>query len=283
MQHLLSLSEFSSVIELAATLNIAFVAIEYVKTYTKVLCNQVFDLKHFIEQVFQECESTLPDLGTLSTIPHMTVNNHNVNEMVEKLKRDRELLQQDIDKTQKQYKEKIDDVCEAKNVSSISLFLFFVGVSGLFLLGIEKYYQAIVRCLWSMFSICSLLYCLAGWICSEKPKNRFVNFESLRHAIIAFVIVFVLSLLALLWSSPIDSAILIIWNWLLPISVLLSFSNFIIASVKIWYKAHDAKDKIKESQKQIIDKCKDLASKAESMISVNNLANDLYQTNESID
>jgi len=279
MQSLLSLSGFSSVIELATTLNIAFVAIEYVKTYTKVLCEQVFDLKHFIQQTFEKCNSALPDQGTLATIPHMTINNHNIDEKVEKLKRDREILQKEIQTTKSKHEEKVNDVCEAKNVSSISLFLFFIGVSGLILLGFEKNYQSIVRCLWSIFFICSLIYCIIGWGVSEESKHRVFNFESLRHAIISFFVVLVISSSIFIWHQIADIFIQRVWNWFLPVSVLFSFSNFVIASGKIWYKARDTKVEIKKSQEEIIKKCQDLSSKVNQMISVRDLANDLYKTN----
>lgn len=279
MQSLLSLSGFSSVIELATTLNIAFVAIEYVKTYTKVLCNQVFDLKQFIQRAFQECVSGLPDSGTLATIPHITINEHNTDELVEKLKRDCELLLKEINNTKELHEEKVDEVCEAKNVSSISLFLFFVGVGGLILSGFEADYQSMTRCLWSILFAFSLLYCIVGWGVSESTKYRFCNFESLRHAIISFLIVLVLSLFTLRWYNVIDSVVLLIWNWLLPISVLFSFSNFIIASGKIWYKARKAKVEVQNSKKQLITKCNKLSIQVKGIISVNDLANDLYQTN----
>ena len=279
MQSLLSLSDFASVIELATTLNIAFVAIEYVKTYTKVLCEQVFDLKHFIQQTFEKCNGALPDQGTLATIPHMTINNHNIDEKVEKLKRDQEILQKEIQTTKNKHEEKVNDVCEAKNVSSISLFLFFIGVSGLLLLGFEKNYQSIVRCLWSIFFICSLIYCIIGWGVSEESKHRVFNFESLRHAIISFFVVLVISSSIFIWHQIADTFIQRVWNWLLPVSVLFSFSNFVIASGKIWYKARDTKVEIKKSQEEIIKKCQDLSSKVNQMISVRDLANDLYKTN----
>lgn len=279
MQSLLFLSDFSSAIELATTLNIAFVAVEYVKTYTKVLCDQVFDLKCFIQKTFAICISALPDQGTLSTIPHITINNHNADEMVEKLKRDCELLLEEIKKTKAKHESLVNEVCEAKNVSSISLFLFFVGVSGLLSLGFENQYPSIVRCFWSVLSFFSLIYCTIGWNTSEESKKRFLNFESLRHAIISFIVVFGISFVILFWSQNIDIFIQGIWSYLLPFSVLFSFSNFIVASVKIWRKARSTKDEIRRSQKEIVARCRDLRIKVESVISVNDLANDLYQTN----
>ena len=187
-------------------------------------------------------------------------------------------MQKEIQTTKSKHEEKVNDVCEAKNVSSISLFLFFIGVSGLLLLGFEKDYQSIVRCLWSIFFICSLIYCIIGWGVSEESKHRVFNFESLRHAIISFFVVLVISSSILIWHQIADTFIQRVWNWLLPVSVLFSFSNFVIASGKIWYKARDTKVEIKKSQEEIIKKCQDLSSKVNQMISVRDLANDLYKT-----
>ena len=83
----------------------------------------------------------------------------------------------------------------------------------------------------------------------------------------------------LFWSQNIDIFIQGIWSYLLPFSVLFSFSNFIVASVKIWRKARSTKDEIRRSQEEIVARCRDLRTKVESVISVNDLANDLYQTN----
>ena len=279
MQTLFTLSEFSSAIELATTLNIAFVAVEYVKTYTKVLCDQVFNLKRFIQQIFDICKSTLPDQGTLSTIPNITINNHNIDEIVEGFKRERERLLEEIQKTKDRHEALINDVCEAKNVSSISLFLFFIGVSALFLIGFETRYPSIVRYLWSFLSVSSVIYCFIGWISSEESKKRFLNFESLRHAIICFIFVLIITCLALIWKDYVDNIVLAIWNPILPASILFNFSNFIVASAKIWHKARGTKDEIKKSQEKIVEKCNSLRKNVESVISVNDLTNDLYQTN----
>ena len=48
------LSDFSPMIELAVTLNIAFVAVEYVKSYTNAVCNQLFNFAEYLKQSFDE-------------------------------------------------------------------------------------------------------------------------------------------------------------------------------------------------------------------------------------
>lgn len=119
---------------------------------------------------------------------------------------------------------------------------------------------------------------MAGLVLKNQ-KKRFLNFESLRHAIICFIFVLIITCLALIWKDYVDNIVLAIWNLILPASILFNFSNFIVASAKIWYKARGTKDEIKKSQEEIVEKCNSLRKNVESVISVNDLTNDLYQTN----
>lgn len=101
----------------------------------------------------------------------------------------------------------------------------------------------------------------------------------MRHAIICFIFVLIITCLALIWKDYVDNIVLAIWNLILPASILFNFSNFIVASAKIWHKARGTKDEIKKSQEKIVKKCNSLRKNVESVISVNDLTNDLYQTN----
>lgn len=94
------LADFSSFIEVATTLNIALVAIEYVKTYTNVLCSQVFNFQDFINKSFVKCEKILVDRMTLEHIPSVSVEGRSTNSLIEKAKRDREKLKKKL-KTRK--------------------------------------------------------------------------------------------------------------------------------------------------------------------------------------
>jgi hypothetical protein len=95
----MEISNFSSLIEVGVALNIACVAIEYVKSYNDVLCNQVFNLEHKIETAVKECRSKLNevmDVTTLTNLPNTVIGGRNTEVLKQRLLRSRETLTQDI-------------------------------------------------------------------------------------------------------------------------------------------------------------------------------------------
>ena len=72
---------------------------------------------------------------------------------------------------------------EAKNVSSVSLWLFFYGLVALFLCGCEID-TLLKQLFWSFLTGCTIIYSGLGWIISANRKNFWVDFSSLGHAII---------------------------------------------------------------------------------------------------
>ena len=90
------LNDFSPMIELAVTLNIAFVAVEYVKSYTNAVCNQLFNFADYLKQSFEECRSLLVDEITLNSIPNTEINGKSIAGQVEQAKISREKITSDI-------------------------------------------------------------------------------------------------------------------------------------------------------------------------------------------
>lgn len=89
----MEISNFSSLIEVGVALNIACVAIEYVKSYNDVLCNQVFNLEHKIETAVKECRSKLNevmDVTTLTNLPNTVIGGRNTEVLKQRLLRSRE-------------------------------------------------------------------------------------------------------------------------------------------------------------------------------------------------
>ena len=68
------INDFSPMIELAVTLNIAFVAVEYVKSYTNAVCNQLFNFGQFLKDAYGECKSLLVDDIALNSIRVSDIN-----------------------------------------------------------------------------------------------------------------------------------------------------------------------------------------------------------------
>ena len=126
------LSDFSPMIELAVTLNIAFVAVEYVKSYTNAVCNQLFNFADYLEESFEECKSLLVDEITLNSIPNTEINGKSIAGQVEQAKRTNEKISKDINKELNNFDIKIKNVCQSKSISAVSFWMFFYGLSCLF-------------------------------------------------------------------------------------------------------------------------------------------------------
>lgn len=266
----MELNDFSSLIEVAVALNIAFVAVEYVKTYTKVLCNQVFKLHDFIAASYMECMQSLVDEETLSHIrPNKIGENKNTNNLIEKAKREREKIRKEIDTEKETFSLKIENVCEAKNVSAISLWLFFYGLVALFLFGL-KLNPCREHIFWSFLSLSTFIYVLIGWFFNNKSKSVFQDYSSLRHAIIWFLIVLIICLIPTLFLGSYLSPIIdYIWQFVLFLSLFLMYSNFVAAVIKVWNKADNIRKEIKASSEQIKNRCSTLQEDVNKLINVN--------------
>lgn len=267
----MGINDFSSFIEVAATLNIALVAIEYVKTYTRVLCNQVFKFQVFIEESFQGCLDILIDKETLDHISDVEVGGKSTLHVIEGVKRKREQLVDRIDAKKKEFNDKIELTCEAKNVSSISLWLFLYGLSGLYIMGFAD--SGFLKSVWGCLTFFTLLYSCFGWCADDKncSGSKLKDFSSLRHSIVFFVLALVISLILSFFVHGLVGFFTLAWPYFLPVTPLFMYSNFIFAVVKIWKNATDIKKDIESSSKDIKDECLGLTDEANQLIAVNDL------------
>lgn len=269
----MELTNFSSLIEVATTLSIAFVAIEYVKSYTKVLCNQVFQFHEFITDSFGECAQTLVDEETLEHIDAHQIDGKSTINLIEKVKRNREILNNKIEEEQNKFKNKIENVCEAKNISSVSLWLFFYGIVALFLIGINIPSNT-EHVFWSILTLCSFIYAISGWISKTENKSFFVNFASLRHAIVFFALALLISILvSSLWCVKLVPYINEFWEKMLILSIVLMYSNFIAAVIKVWINATSVKREISEMSNKLKKECSNLQKEIDRLLSVSECSN----------
>lgn len=73
-------------------MSIAFVAVEYVKSYTSILCERFFKFQDFVEQSFKECRDILTDKETLEHICPIDIEGRSTNTAIEDAKRKNESL-----------------------------------------------------------------------------------------------------------------------------------------------------------------------------------------------
>ncbi len=260
----MEISSFSSLIEVGTTLNIACVAIEYVKSYTNVLCDQVFNLKNQIEKAAKECFDKLNEVmddTTLRNLPNTSVGGRNTEALKQRLIRNRETLSSDIASKKDVLSNTIKNVCEVKNVSSICLWLFLYGLIGLFSIGLESnsyFNNNWIHLYWILLTFCGSIICVIGWRRSEVERSWWnFDYTSLRFAILSFIVsIAVCALLVALFSKGVIIEIVdLVWNAILVYSMVLMYSNFLVSAIEVWNKAKKGKDDIESEKQALLNRC----------------------------
>lgn len=264
------LCDFSPMIELAVTLNIAFVAVEYVKSYTNAVCNQLFNFAKFLNNSFEECKSLLVDNVTLNSIHDSKINGNSIAGEIEKAKISREKISNEINNELQSFKIKIGNVCQSKSISSVSLWLFLYGLTDLFCMGIASIFEyEYVELFISWLTIFTVLYTVLGWIVGEKGyKMCCLDFTSLRHALCSFIIGLCISGLCT-YCGLLYGKCTSIFPFILVGSVLYMYSNFVVSSIMIWNRAAKVKKEIKTNASRYKEKCKKLQYDVNQLLTVN--------------
>lgn len=277
------IDDFSPMIELAVTLNIAFVAVEYVKSYTNAVCNQLFNFGQFLKDAFGECKSLLVDDITLNSIHVSNINGNSIAGEIEKAKITREKISSDINDELQYFKLKVEKVCQSKCISSVSLWLFLYGLSYLFCMGIEsKVKDECIEMFILWQTIFTFIYTILGWSIGEKGyKKCFFDFTSLRHAICSFVIGLCLSLLFTYICLQADKCVHS-FSLIVVISVLYMYSNFIVSSIMVWHKASKVKNEIRTNANGYKDKCNRLQHDVDQLLTINEVELRIVNNNQSV-
>lgn len=272
----MTINDFSSLIQLSATMSIAFVAVEYVKSYTSILCERFFKFQDFVEQSFKECRDILTDKETLDHICPIDIEGRSTNTAIEDAKRKNESLTKEIEDVEKAKKEEVSTSCQARSMSSLCFFVFLFNTLLLFFGGIENIIPQFTHIYSTIFCGLVCIYVIIGWSIGEveKPK-RFCDFSSLRHSICSFLIIVLVSTIACLvimdnncFSINIDS----FWWYILIGSVLCSYMNFIIFVIKIGRKAVSFKENVNAAKDELKDKCKKAQREVEDLLATSRVS-----------
>lgn len=261
----MEISNFSSLIEVGVTLNIACVAIEYVKSYTKVLCNQVFNMEERIKNSSKACREKLNDVmdeTTLHNLPETAPDGRSISTIKERRIRERNNLSTDITTKEEELKKSIGSVCEVKNISSICLLLFLFGISGLLLMGFESKEEIpdnlLIHIFWTTLTILCFIFAVIGWFINDHHRSWWIfDYRSLRFSLLSFGIVTICSCASMLAFDVecISSNVENCWIGTLVISLILLYSNFVASAIKVWRKAQKGIQNIEEEKNKLLARC----------------------------
>lgn len=273
----MAINDFSPIIQLMATLSIAFVAIEYVKSFTSQLCERVFRFKDFIAQSFKECKNSLADNETLNSLVPLKIEGKSTFTAIEEVKRKHETLSAEVETESKLKIQELKEVCQIRSMSALCLYIFLSCALILFLGGFEKEFTNFVRTAGTLFMVFSLIYLLCGWLYGErqKPFLKFCYFPSLRHTIIGFGIMSALTMLItyILCFKKIEFIYLdTVWNDILPLFILFICSNYVVFVVKIWKKAHQFRGNVNDAKEQMKEKCCAVKNEVDDLVAINRVS-----------
>lgn len=275
---MMAINDFSALIELVATMSIAFVAVEYVKSYTSVLCEKFFKFHDFVERAFDECREILTDMDTLNHIEPIDLGGRSTNSVIERAKRKNESLNKEIVDMKEAKKMEVTTACQACSMSSLCFFLFMFNTLLLFVGGLETGHQDFSHVYASILCIGVVIYLVLGWLFGENEKSLAIcKFSSLRHATVCFWVIAILSLLLSFcvfywWKEWFFLYIIPYWWYILIVSILFSYLNFVIFVFKIWNKANEFKKDVELSKNELKRKCQDAEAEVADLLSTSRLS-----------
>lgn len=241
----MEINDFSALIQLTATLTIAFVAVEYVKSYTRVVCNRIFSLAKTVTKSFKDCVDCLTDDETLNNITAPNIGGKSTNNVVQQTLIKNGTLRKNISDLQKEKLADIGSVCRARSMSSLCFFLFMTNTLLLFLAGLESRLGIYTHVACIVLCVCSVLYLVFGWCLGEKSKPlKFCNFTSLKHPICSAICMVIIVTIAIALTKYFISSSFVqnaegYWWMVLLVFIVVSYVNFIMFVGIIWYKARN--------------------------------------------
>lgn len=222
----LQLSGFSSLFEIAATLNLVYVVAEHAKQYGSTLTKNFFQSGTNIKNRFNERYSLI-DKESVETMPAIPLGCGSTEGEIQKAKREIHKLEDSKAKRIEKLNEQTDNRCVLTSFSFISLYLFFYSLMSLFFSGLSA--TPFVKAYFSTITLFSIIVLTVVTKYGEKPiPNKVTPKLSLTNCCWTFVIVMALSMVSFPFRMPIDIYSYIYWPVVMVLSVILPYAAFFI-------------------------------------------------------
>lgn len=246
-----SISSFSSLFELLAGINIAFIAVNYVNNYTNIIANNVFQIEEFIENTFKELYEYISTIR--ANIQGVNLMQTEYSDMVDSSLREGERCLKILQEKGCGLKNDAMNKCDFKSFGSTCLWSFLFCFTALVFGGLEglnrEYVndQNLYNCLF-VFSILSMIYFLFCWVFQGK-KNKI--YHLLINRLSGSITLCIISLLISIVITLLFDKIINIdtQNYSVYIFILFAFIptiNFVVYIIPIFYKVNRIKAETKQ-------------------------------------
>lgn len=162
------LQDFSSLIQLAAGLNIAFVAVEVSKSYTSILSERIFNVQEILMERFGELKKMISlNMVSIESLKPTVIDGVGTNSSIESAKRDCEKLLERMNGEEDSIYGKINERCIFKSFSGLSLMMFLFCCTVLFMIPFQNHICNFI------FTLLVSVYVAVGWMCDDaRIYNR---------------------------------------------------------------------------------------------------------------
>ena len=221
----LHMSQFSSLFEIGATLNIAFVVAEQAKQYGSMLAKNFFKTSNNVKWKFDNLLATV-DIGSIETMNAIIINNISTEGQIQETKREYHKLEDSMKDRTESIKKQTEDCSVLNNFAYISLYMFLYSLAALFVGGLNE--TPFIKNYWATFTILSAIVIIFISFFGEKTKN--INLENCCYLIIVLMF---LSSFSILYRFDVEPYCTYYWPYSIILSAMLPYLSFIIFMVVI--------------------------------------------------
>lgn len=249
----LKLSNFSSLFEIAATLNLVFVVAEHAKQYGSTLTKNFFRSETDIEAKFEEIFSKV-DKESVETMPAIVINNVSTESEIQEVKRNIHKLEESKAARINNFKKITDNRCVLTSFSFISLYMFLYSLTALYVEGLNE--TAFTKCFWATYTILSLMILCMLYVFGEKENPKWIKKTlSLTNCCVLFLLLIGISFLSVFYRLLAEPFSVYYWTITVPLSTLLPYLSFVVFLLIIKKRLMELSTTLKKELNDFAEEC----------------------------
>lgn len=278
------ISEFTSIFELAAGLNAAFVVVEYSRSFSKQLYENAFKFDSHIDNEICTPQELI-DEETLQGLESVKCGENETGKLIEKIRRDKEKLNDFITQERTSLKATAKTACELRSHSGLSLLNFIFCLFVLLLSPFEAFHPTITQYLVILVSLSILVAQIICWIEDASNNNRICMFNSLTHSVKESFWLFItggslsvlgygfLRYLSLTWKLETEGFL-----YLMYFAALLPYLNFVVFTFIFKRRLQGVQNEIRKTKSEVAKKCDAINALANKVNTVSEVSHMLEVT-----
>ncbi len=275
---MLQINNFSTLFEIAASLNVAFIAVEYATSYTESVAKNVFKFFDKIQEGINHCKKYI-DKETIDHLRDVEINGHSITHKIEKVKRESEKISKEIDQLNDSLRSSVREKCQLKCFSMVCFHLFLYCLTAALIGAYEEDTASSIEILWVIFSLLSFLYILSSFILGEIMDVATTFFQNIKWNLLAYIGIVCASLAT---THFIGDTLLFhldfFWNVFVTATSIYPFVFFLLF---IWILKHNSKSingDIDAKVRDLENKCRELENEVKKLSSVQELSIEVEDT-----